>query len=397
MISRRHSVSTIGALTQIYASDLGAKSQNGSSEFRKIAFLRWLSTHQSAGGDGLLRYMHVAQNRTDGQKFSLVASADTAIWAFNQELDALALSISNGLLRWHSRLKSTANKNSKRAMPTEIQVSSPETWVGGTYFYASDNLMMIEVMSRAYLKTKKSEYAECALEVGAWLVETLFDGKRFGVWAKNYGAPMAFMRLDGAVLNTIHTNVEYLWLSALNRLHKISNDPIWNQMFVEAVGFYIDSQAPQGCWYDYFKPHTPNSVEGRWHWYRGGDKVIGDNNLRAALAAKKYGRDDQVVKFLKWLKPTKDGLLHGYLNPLNGEKSFVVGDRPYFDLVCTGLLAELHSQQKNIRLANQYRDTISAFQSKNGGWFWGLNEKSRRPINDEQATITGLWATGNCL
>jgi hypothetical protein len=370
------------------------------------AFSDWLAALTPADGSGLMPYAHtVADIRSSngsspqwldsaiGKRppLSLIASADALLFYLKTGQSDNAKKVADGIVHWNRMLRSNQSRQTQGGMPSEI-VWDGNAWVSGHYFYSADNLVIIEALLQAYALSGRNAYAETALNIGRWLRFSLFDGAKMGVWKKNFGPPMNYMLANGAVDNSIHTATEYLWIGALRSLHKIESTAGWDEMFKQALKFYADAQSPAGPWFDYFKPHKYSHSTGSWYWYQNRDIVIGDNTLRAALAAQQYGYVQQVTKFLKWLKPANGVFLWGYIDPSICKPQYLPQDKPYFDIVCTGLMRNLYTLRGNQELATLCTKRLLQLQAANGGWYWGHLSHSMEPINADQAVITGIWS-----
>jgi hypothetical protein len=235
-------------------------------------------------------------------------------------------------------------------------------------------------------------YTESALAIARWLESTLFDGVRLGLWRRNFGPAMQYVRSDGAANNAIHTGMDMLWMRALERLHMVDAQRGWVERLNDAKRFYRNAQAAQGCWYDHFVPSGETVTAGTWQWWQGGQATIGDNNLRSALAAAHFDWQDQCQLFDNWVKPAPGGLLWGYLDPSNCQPKYLPTDTPYFDVVCTGLLRSWHRKRNSPAVAALCQDTLNGLQSQNGGWHWGIKSSNRQALNPQQSTIVGCWA-----
>lgn len=357
-------------------------------------FNRWIKTLQPAGGLGLVTYMNEQKN--NGYSLSTIASAKLLMLYININDIPSAVKVANGLVKWWQQVYKQGTKHTKGGMPTEIILTKSGNSTLGNYFYAGDNLIVIHALYRMYQLTNQSVYAEVAQSIGKWMEQTLFDGVRYNVWKNNYGMPMHYLRDDGAVDNTIYTAVDFLWLRALNDLHALDNRHGWQQRFEKALDFMQNAQMPSGAWYTYFKPEV-GSNKGKWYGYNGENITIGDDNLRAGLAAIDYGMKDKVEHFSNWLKPYNDTMLWGYLKTEVCEPKFLPTDKPYFDVVCTGILRSWYDKRGQHDLAKKCQTQLDALQGEDGGWFWAVTQQDMKPLNSEKAVITSCWAVTNLV
>jgi len=358
-------------------------------------FRAWLRSLERPGARGLYPYM-ASGNSQHISGLSPMASADVAIWALGAGDDELGLQVANGLVHWQREVERQLPARVHGGLPSDLTPDGAG-WKPGSAFYAGDNLICMAVLARAYVASGKDRFAQAALKIARWMRGTLLDGRRAGVWSHNYGPPMHYMTAAGAYDNAIHTAVDYLWLGALREVDLLDPRGGWAQMESEASNFLATGQSAFGSWYTFFRPDKPGSVGGQWHWYRGTDVTVGDDNLRAALAAHRYGRMDQVRGFLEWLKPVDGTFVNGYLDPLTGRSKFLPSDAPYFDLVCTGLLRTLHERLGQREAAGRCEAAVLRWQAEDGGWHWGRRQSDMQPLQDERAVITGVWAVGSAI
>lgn len=352
-------------------------------------FVQWIRKTTPPQAGGMVHYMSPPVGKQ--QTLSTVASAYVLLLHLRMgNIDAARL-IGDALVNWHRESLGNTAAPVRGGLPSEFNLKSGR-WTLGDYYYANDNLLAIAALTELHAVTKVDRYALSAVLIGRWMERSLFDGKRLGLWAKNYGPAMQFIRTDGAANNAIHTGMDFLWLSALAGLHRLDPERGWIQRQAEGTAFYAQSMAPEGCWYDHFKPHKPDHPAGSWHWYRDSYVTIGDNTIRSAMAATHFGFTEQVRKFSQWLKPPGGTWLWGYVDPASGGPRYLEKDIPYFDVVCTGLLKAWYRKTGKSQLANRCEDLIAKLQAPNGGWYWGLREKGMKPLNNEQATIVGCWA-----
>jgi hypothetical protein len=358
-------------------------------------FRAWLRSLERPGSRGLYPYM-VRGNGMHVSGLSPLASADVAIWAMSQGDDELGLQVASGLVHWQREVERQLPARVHGGLPSDLAPDG-SGWKPGSAFYAGDNLICMAVLARAYAASGQDRFAQAALKVARWMRSTLFDGRRAGVWSRNYGPPMHYMTAAGAFDNAIHTAVDYLWLGALREVDLLDPQGGWAAMESEAAAFLAKGQSAFGSWYSFFRPSSPGARAGQWHWYRGTDVTLGDDGLRATLAAHRYGRMDQVQAYLEWLKPVDGAYVNGYLDPSTGRSKFLPTDAPYFDLVCTGLLRTLHERVGQREAAARCEAALLRWQAEDGGWHWGRRQADMQPLQDERAVITGVWAVGSAI
>ena len=302
-----------------------------STQLIQKKFDNWCQLLQSPSAQGLVPYF----SNDSKTKLSVVSSCKLLLYYLKTNQLNLAKNIGNGLVYWHTQSLGQSAKIVRGGLPSEITANSTNQL--GNYYYASDNLLTIYALLSLYEITKVDSYAKTALSIGLWLEKTLFDGVRHGLWKSNYGPAMNYVLSNGAFENSIHGAGSFLWLKALQKLHALDSRHGWNERLTKAIRFMKNAQMPSGAWYTSFKPDA-NKKTGQWLGYAGNDITIGDDNLRSALAAQYFGMQQEVKAFENWLKPHQDTLLWGYLSTKVSQPQFLPTDKPYFDVVCTGLL-----------------------------------------------------------
>lgn len=356
------------------------------AKLKQQKFLAWCQTLNTKTSQGLLPYMGIKNSH----QYSVTASCKLLLLHLSMgDLDS-AKAIGDGLVYWHKKSLEQPAKIVRGGLPSEINIKNSNPL--GDYYYASDQLLAIHTLLSLYEKTSVANYAEVAHTMGRWLEKTLFDGVRFGVWKTNYGPAMNYILSNGAVENSIHGAGTFLWLKALQKLHAIDGRRGWQDRLGQATQFMKSAQMPSGAWYTFFKPDVGKKT-GKWFGYAGNNNLtIGDDNLRSALAAHAFGMTEQVDKFAKWLKPFDDTLLWGYLDTERCQPKFLPVDRPYYDVVCTGLLRTWYKKMGRADLADKCQQMLYRLQADDGSWYWGVFESDLSPINQEKAVITGCWA-----
>jgi hypothetical protein len=357
-MNRRALGAAIGASLMAVGTPTLLAQTSTTAERAKQAFERWLRRVTPNGGQGMVQYMSFGQGVRPAPSVSTVATAYLLQTYLQLGETAKAIRLGTALAGAQRLTERTAAQSVRGGMPTQFQVTSSGL-KPGDYFYAGDCLLVIDALLRLTETTQVGRYTESALAIARWLESTLFDGVRLGLWRRNFGPAMQYMRSDGAANNAIHTGM---------------------------------AQAAQGCWYDHFVPSGETVTAGTWQWWQGGQATIGDNNLRSALAAAHFDWQDQCQLFDNWVKPAPGGLLWGYLDPSNCQPKYLPTDTPYFDVVCTGLLRSWHRKRNSPAVAALCQDTLNGLQSQNGGWHWGIKSSNRQALNPQQSTIVGCWA-----
>ena len=356
-------------------------------------FSRWLAGAQPADGHGLLTYFGPGSAHHPAP-LSPLASANALLFFLNTGQWQPAQKIADGFVWWQRRIARQASAWVRGGLPSEI-VRTAGDWSPGRYYYSGDQLVTIAALTRAYAHTGTGAYAETALDMARWMRETLFDGVRLNVWRRNYGAPMVAFTSDGAMVRAIRADTACLWLSALKALDPLDRASGWAQRYEVGARFFAGGQSEYGCWYDHFHPSLRRGGD-RWCWYGcDGQRplLIGDNALRSALGAVQAGATQELEAFLRWLQPSAGVYLAGYLDPRTCRPAFLPGDRPYYDIVSTGLLRNLYHLLGRGTHAARCAQALARLQSPNGGWYWGRRAVSLAPLNQEQAVITGVWAS----
>lgn len=344
--------------------------------------LQWLQ-QMSDAKSGLLYYM----DKGVAHFLSPLATAKTAIWAAKLGQLPLLKQCAKALVKAQQQL-AKQHAHLAGALASSYQ-KKPNGLEAGQYVYACEQLVVIYAWLEAAEQLKDSSWVKYAQQNAKFLQKTFFNGKALGIWSQAYPIPFNYLTTANAYENTMRNGVEFLWIVALERLYQATGEPQWHQMYQDALGFYLQSQANNGLWFDTFYPDKK-----QWAWFAK-DNVVADNMLRCAIAAKLNQHDSQVHTFLSLIEPQKHYYLAGYLSTRNGKSGFIVNDPPYFDIVSTALLRNLYSLLGQSAQAEQCQRALVGLKPKQGGYYWGRYMQSLKPVADEKAVITTLWASAN--
>ena len=345
--------------------------------------LQWLQQMRDPQS-GLLYYM----DKGVAHFLSPLATAKTAIWAAKVGQPVLLQQCAKALVTAQQQL---AKQHSQLAgaLASSYQ-STPKGLEAGQYVYACEQLVAIYAWLQAYEYFKEESFLKAAIESAKFLKKFFLNGYALGTWQQPYPIPFNYLTVSGAFENTMRNGLEYLWISAFKELYKYTNDAVWHQIYEDALAFYLVSQADNGLWFDAFLPNKK-----QWVWYQNSN-VVADNMLRCAIAASLNKQTQQVDLFLNQLQiQHQDCLIKGYLSTVDGADGFIAGDRPYYDIVATGLLRNLYDLQGNKILAAQCQAKLKSLQDSSAGFFWGSYAQDFSPVSQEKAVITTLWASAN--
>ena len=344
--------------------------------------LQWLQ-HMRDSQSGLLYYM----DKGVAHFLSPLATAKTAIWAAKLGQTGLLQQCAKALVTAQQQL-AKQHTHLAGALASSYQ-NTPKGLEAGQYVYACEQLVAIYAWLEAAQHLNDNSWVKYAQQNAKFLQKTFFNGKALGIWQQAYPVPFNYLTTANAYENTMRNGVEFLWIVALERLYQATGEPQWHQMYQDALGFYLQSQADNGLWFDTFYPDKK-----QWAWFSK-ENVVADNMLRCAIAAKLNHQDTQVAQFLSLIEPKQHYYLAGYLSTHTGKSGFIVNDPPYFDIVSTALLRNLYSLLGNVQQAEQCQRALAGLKPKQGGYYWGRYMQSLKPVADEKAVITTLWASAN--
>jgi hypothetical protein len=265
-------------------------------------------------------------------------------------------------------------------------------------FYASDALLTLDAMLCLYGITRAAKYMESARLLAAFVVR-LADGERLGALTKNLSYPITYVVPDGTFENSIRTDVSLMCFKALANYAAISKDRDAETLYEGGRRFVLsEAQSPDGVFYDHYDPGFPPQRydRNRWRFYsvqEGRSVVLADNALMAGLGMKRLGGQQQLDRFLSWVKP-HDGAFYGYTDARTGDSGFLAGSVPYYDIVASGMYVTLvagTSKEKDpaVRAARQ---VLERERAADGGWYWGRLADGLHTDNNAEALVTGFWA-----
>jgi hypothetical protein len=373
-------------------SSLRAEGLDGMGE----RFLGWLRTTGVAQDRAVrnLVWNFFDPTTRRGEWIYPMLSGKAVLWFLQRGLVADATAIARTLLRWQQSDRNGQKIRSYGAFPSKIEQSGSD-WKSGDYFYSGDNLVILEALVALYEKTKDPDLINSAIGVGTWLTEVMCKGHRFGVWVEDHGAPMSHVKASGDFANMIRTSEEMLWIAALHRLGKAAGEPAYCRQAERAWQFYLQAQSAPGGFMDNYDPGWPPQryQAGLWKPYQPG-QLIGDNVLRSALGACRWGEMQRARKLHAWLK-TEAGAVPAFLNLDTGGSGFPDTQPAYYDVTSSALhrsLCQWLGDQQGARTDIAF---LKKVQHESGGWYWGLFRGSLAPVLPQLAPVAGMWATAD--
>ena len=266
-------------------------------------------------------------------------------------------------------------------------------------FYASDALASTKAILRAYKRNGRSEHLRAATGFVEF-VRRMADGQRHGFLLQNLDFPMQYVTPSGQYQNWLVPNVAMLFWDALRDYAQLAADASAAALFERGRTFLLGSaQASSGAYYDHYDPGYPPQAYSpeRWRWFKeepGGRCIaIGDNTMMSALGAQRMADRAGVGRFLRWAKPT-NGAFYAYIDVATVGSGFQNGDRPYFDVVASGMYRELLAQSGLLGPAALQR-VFALSAGADGGYRWGLAADGSGWVQDAaEALPTGYWIVG---
>jgi hypothetical protein len=218
-----------------------------------------------------------------------------------------------------------------------------------------------------------------------------------GFLPSNVGYPVQYVTPGGEYQNFLVPNVGMLFFDALRDYGQAAGNGRMLQLFEVGREFLLsEAQAPNGAYYDHYDPGYPPAryTRSRWRWFKNDDDGpvgISDNMLMSALGAQALGGGSNVRRFMEWVRPV-DGSLYAYVNTESRQPAFVPGDRPYFDVVCSGMYSVLRARGQ--RSADPAAlSALAAAAAPDGGYRWGrLADGTGWLDSSAEALVTGYWA-----
>jgi hypothetical protein len=261
------------------------------------------------------------------------------------------------------------------------------------FYYSSDALICTKAMVALWHATHDDRFLGSAGRFADFVLR-MTSGPEFLL--SNVGYPMQYVTPDGEYQNSLVTNVGMLFFDALRDYGQAAGNGRILQLFDVGKEFLLSEvQAPNGAFYDHYDPGYPpvHYSRSRWRWFKNdGDGKIGisDNMLMSALGAQLLGDGSHVARFLDWVRPV-DGAFYAYVNVDNREPAFVSGDRPYFDIVCSGMYSVLRARAQ--RSADPAAlAALAGAAAGDGGYRWGKLAGDGWVDSSAEALVTGYWA-----
>jgi hypothetical protein len=354
-------------------------------------FDRWLLGRmfvERGPGDGFVYYYD--NPATGPTLLSSMVTAKVCLYLLDTGRPELARRCGEALLR--CQVPQNGPKHLRGGLPSEVTPTA-SALAKGEAFYAGDNLLAATALHRLFLATGDIRFASGAAGACTFVVLSLMNGVSQGVWQEDHGAPMLCIHDNGALVNSIHSKVELLWLKALAEVAALIKSPKMEERFHKAVAFYRLAVTPSGVIMDHYEPGFPPTPYAVENWKPYSDQtLIGDNLLRAALGFVRLGELERALPVLKFIQH-RSGAVPGYLGMATGRDRFLKEDRIYYDVVCTGMLRALATAAGNDELVAQCNRLLERLQDpETGGWYWGVRADDWMPVEPKLATLTGLWA-----
>jgi hypothetical protein len=366
------------------------------SEAMAQRFLPWLRRVGVARDRQVknLPYNFYDTNTSRGEWIYPMLAGKAILWLVARGQIDEAWSIAATLLHWQQRSSDGRLARSYGAFPSKI-TPAPGGYLHGDRYYSGDNLVILEALLALHRQSRHPELLNSAIGIGTWLVSVMCQGRKFGVWTDDLGAPMQMVTRAGDFSNQIHTNVEMAWLIALHHLGQRTGDASYCRQAERAFAFLRQSQHPSGAYFDHYDPGYPPKPYQPTHWkpYAPG-QLISDNVLRAALGACRFGDTGGAAKLMQWLK-TESGAVYAYLDQHNGGSGFEPTAKPYFDVTSTGLHRSVCQWLGMTDAAKRDIAFLRKHQDRSGCWYWGLFRDSLQPVEPQLAPMTGFWATAD--
>jgi len=360
-------------------------------------FLRWLRSDgvSHTGSVQNLVFNFVDSNKRVGSWIYPMLSGKSLSWLVQRGNIDDATAIASTLIRWQQGSKDGKLARSYGAFPSKIESAAGGTWKANDYFYTGDNLVILAGLLALYGKTKDADLLNAAIGIGTWIVEVMCKGHELGVWAEDHGAPMYMVRASGDFANEIHTAEAMLWISALDRLGTITNEPAFCSQAERASRFYLGSQTQNGVFLDRYDPGYPAKPydAGRWKPYQPG-QIVADSLLRSALGACRWGELARARKLFDWMK-TENGAVPAFLDTTSGGAGFPPNQHVYYDVTSSGLHRSLATWLGDKKAAEVDQAFLRKTQQASGGWYWGAYRNNLAPVDAQLAPIAGFWATAD--
>lgn len=349
-------------------------------------FTQWILDNQITGND-LCRYFRYGPHETEE---SPLATA-YAIMLLNTTHPEIADRLADGLARLQESYASNGHVGG--GVP-----SIPND--GSELFYSSDALAATKALMITYARSRNSAHLSAA---GGFVefVQRMCEGARNGFLVDDLGFPMQYATPNGAIQNWIVPNVAMLFWDSLADYAQATNNAYTQALFERGRQFLLSSvQAPNGAYYDHYEPGYPprGYSSDRWRWFKiekDGRRIgIGDNMMMSALGAQRMGDPSAVDRFLQWAKPL-DGAFYAYIDVDTGESGFEAGDKPYFDVVCSGMYRALllKSGRLTPEIQTSLERVFALSNSQDGGFRWGMRDNGGWVQGSAEALVTGYWVS----
>jgi hypothetical protein len=366
--------STLGAAASAFMLGRARATDSGA------AFSDWILHYQIAPS-GLCRYFRFGAHDSEE---SPLATAYAILWLLSTHPNE-ARRLGEALIELQNA--SLGNRYTGGGVPSVANAREQ-------LFYSSDALICIKAMMALWRATHDDRFLAAAGRFADFVVR-MTDVR--GFLAANVGYPMQYVSPDGNYQNFLVPNVGMLFFNALHDYGQAANNGRILQVFDVGKTFLLsEAQAPNGAFYDHYDPGYPAVpyTRSRWRWFnsdKNGDVGISDNMLMSALGAQQLGDSSSVRRYLDWAHPT-NGAFYAYVNVETRESAFISTDKPYFDVVCSGMYSVLRARaQRGVDPATV--GVLNSAVTNDGGYRWGKLAGGDGWIDSgAEALVTGYWA-----
>lgn len=379
------------------SSAIGAGTSNAAATADAKAFEGWLARVRET--DGTARDLYYAYYDAGAARpwfLSTMVSAEVARYSIARGDLKRADAIGAALLRWQHTGSGKNGARVRGAFPSEIEKQNGK-WVARYLYDSGDSATVMTALLDLYTATGTRAYLDAARKTGVWLRDVMAHGEKFGVWKSPLGAPMKSVTSSGDFDNRIAVGRTLFWLPALERLSKLTGDSSFAELASDARAFLELGQQKSGGYADHYDPGWPaqDFDLSRFVAYQSDGAVVADDSLRAAVAAERAGDREAATRFAGWLS-RDGGRVAGYLTLADGTPHFPAGNRKYYDVISSALYRAL-AGDLGLSDAARAQAFLAASQSSDGGWYWGRDAETGKPVDSTQSTLTGVWALVNLL
>ncbi len=304
------------------------------TEIMTKRFLRWFRHSGIVSSDPRapkLLFNFYDARRKRGIWIYPMLGGEATYWLLRKGYVREAHEHARALLPWQQLRRDGKLALSHGAFPARIELTRDGVDVYDWY-YSGDGLAIMGALLAVYKKTKDRALLDAAIRTANWITQVMCKGHQLGLWVEDHGAPMYVVRGSGDFGNMIHNAVEMLWISALYELGNVTRESAYRRQAERAFAFYRRSQLPNGAFLDHYDPEYPPKPYNarRWKPYQPG-QIVGDNVLRSALGACRFGDLRAARRLYDWLKLSRGGV-PAAIDQDTGGSWFPPGQPVYFDV-----------------------------------------------------------------